>query len=574
MALAPIDTLINEKLVSLGFTVQELAAARESSVKNKTSFLYEVEHLNKVNSRLIVETLAPAMNCPIVHLEDRDIPQNIIDLIPKDLAEKLRVVPIDRSANNLIVATGNPLSVEIVKSIQRRTNFFARLVLASEIRLEEAIKKYYASYLDVSTLKIDDIVSEHDANARQEIGGDNSDDAGIIRLANYILQQCLSQGASDIHVEPYETEMRVRLRIDGALRELLKVKLAWRDSLLTKMKIMAKMNISEKRLPQDANMNVSIGGRPVDFRVNSCPTAYGEKIVMRILDKGSLQTDMTKLGFDETDLQKFKHSIHQANGMVLVTGPTGSGKTVTLYSALAELNTLSDNIVTAEDPVEFTLPGINQVPIRNEIGLDFKTALKAFLRQDPDIIMVGEIRDLETAEIAMKAALTGHMVLSTLHTNSAPETVTRLLNMGVEPFNLVSALTCVVAQRLMRKVCSRCAEVDPDVTPEVLIDLGFHPSFASSVVAKRGKGCGTCNNTGEKGRTAIHEVLVMTEDVKQAVAHKLAPMEFKQVCMRSGMKTLRQSALLKLAQGLVSVKEVLAMTMPDHQIDPGEQSAA
>jgi len=574
MALSPIDTLIDQKLASLGFTVQELALARDAATKNKTPFLQEVEILNKVNSRAILEALAPVMSCPCVHLEDRDIPQNIIDLIPKDLAEKLRIIPIDRSANNLIVATGNPLSLEIVKSIQKKTNFFARLVLASELRLDEAIKKYYASYLDVSTLQIEDVVSANSANSRQEIGGDNADDAGITRLANYILQQCLVQGASDVHVEPYETDMRVRLRVDGALRELLKVKLSWRDALLTKMKIMAKMNISEKRLPQDANMNVSIGGRPVDFRVNSLPTAYGEKIVMRILDKGSLQTDMTKLGFEADDLRRFKDCIHQANGMVLVTGPTGSGKTVTLYSALAELNKSTDNIVTAEDPVEFTLPGINQVPIRNDIGLDFKTALKAFLRQDPDIIMVGEIRDLETAEIAMKAALTGHMVLSTLHTNSAPETVTRLLNMGVEPFNLVSALTCVVAQRLIRKVCSRCAAPDPDVTPQILIDMGFHPAYASKVVAMKGKGCATCNNTGEKGRTAIHEVLVMTEDVKQAVAKKFAPMELKQVCMKSGMRSLRQSALLKVAQGVISVTEVLAMTMPDNDIDRSDQDAA
>ena len=573
MAANPND-ILNEKLVSIGFTADEIAQAREASAAQKISLLHVLENLNKVASRLLVDTVGAAYGCAVVHLEDRDIPQNIIDQIPKDLAAKLRVIPIDRSANNLIVATGNPMSPDLLKAIQLRTNFFTRAVLASELRISEALKKYYASMLDVSKLDIEDAQSENDPNARQEIGGDNADDAGITRLANFILQQCLSQGASDIHIEPYETEMRVRLRIDGSLQELQKVKLAWKESLLTKIKIMAKMNISEKRLPQDSNMNVSIGGRPVDFRVNSCPTAYGEKIVMRILDKGSLQTDMTKLGFEADDLRRFKDCIHQANGMVLVTGPTGSGKTVTLYSALAELNKLTDNIVTAEDPVEFTLPGINQVPIRNDIGLDFKTALKAFLRQDPDIIMVGEIRDLETAEIAMKAALTGHMVLSTLHTNSAPETVTRLLNMGVEPFNLVSALTCVVAQRLIRKVCSRCAAPDPDVTPQILIDMGFHPAYASKVVAMKGKGCVTCNNTGEKGRTAIHEVLVMTEDVKQAVAKKFAPMELKQVCMKSGMRSLRQSALLKVAQGVISVTEVLAMTMADNDIDRSDQDAA
>jgi type IV pilus assembly protein PilB len=573
MAGNPNDVL-NQKLISIGFTADDVVQAREASAAQKISFLYALENLNKVASRLLVDTMGAALGCAVVHLEDCDIPQNIADQIPKDLATKMRVIPIERSANNLIVATGNPLSPDLLKAIQLRTNFFTRAVLASEARISEALKKHYAGTLDVSKLDIEDAKLDNDPNARQEIGIDNADDAGITKLANFILQQCLAQGASDIHIEPYETEMRVRLRIDGALQELQKVKLAWKESLLTKMKIMAKMNISEKRLPQDANMNVSIGGRPVDFRVNSCPTAYGEKIVMRILDKGSLQTDMTKLGFEADDLVKFKDCIHQANGMVLVTGPTGSGKTVTLYSALAELNKSTDNIVTAEDPVEFTLPGINQVPIRNDIGLDFKTALKAFLRQDPDIIMVGEIRDLETAEIAMKAALTGHMVLSTLHTNSAPETVTRLLNMGVEPFNLVSALTCVVAQRLVRRVCARCAVPDPEVTPQVLIDIGFHPAYASKVVAMKGKGCATCNNTGEKGRTAIHEVLVMTEEVKQAVAQKFAPMELKQVCMKSGMKTLRQSALLKLARGILSVKEVISMTMPDNDIDRSDQDVA
>jgi type IV pilus assembly protein PilB len=370
-------------------------------------------------------------------------------------------------------------------------------------------------------------------------------------------------GASDIHVEAYETELRVRLRIDGALRELTKLKIGWKEPLITKMKIMAKMDIAEKRLPQDKNMNLLIGGRPIDFRVSSMPTAFGEKMVLRILDKGSLQTDMTKLGFEPDDLVKFKDSIAQANGMVLVTGPTGSGKTVTLYSALAELNKITDNIVTAEDPVEFTLHGINQVPIRNEIEFTFAKALKAFLRQDPDVIMVGEIRDFETAEIAMKAALTGHMVLSTLHTNSAPETITRLLNMGVEPFNVVSALTCVVAQRLIRKVCSKCAERDPDVTTEVLIDLGFSPEYADQIVPMKGKGCFACNNSGEKGRTAIHEVLVMTDDVKNAVARRLPPMELKTVCMASGMRTLRQAALMKMAKGIISAKEVVSMTMPD-----------
>ena len=569
---APARDILSEKLMSIGFSTEDIEHARNLMVTRKISFVHALETIGTIDSRAVIDAVGSAINCAVVHLEDRDIPLNIIELVPKDLAVKFRIIPIERSANNLIIATGNPQSADMLKTIQVNTNFFARAVLASELRISDALEKYYTGVLDLSKLKIDERNQEADAQQRQDITSGEGD-AGISQLANFMLQQCLLRGASDIHVEPYETEMRVRLRIDGALQELQKVKLAWKEQLITKLKIMAKMNISEKRLPQDANMNVTINGRPVDFRVNACPTAFGEKIVLRILDKGSLQTDMTKLGFEEDDLLRFKDSISQANGMILVTGPTGSGKTVTLYSALAELNNSTDNIVTAEDPVEFTLPGINQVLIRNEIGFNFASALRAFLRQDPDVIMVGEIRDLETAEIAMKAALTGHMVLSTLHTNSAPETITRLLNMGVEPFNLVSALTCIVAQRLIRKICPKCIVTDPAVTPEVLIDLGFHPAYASKVIAKKGKGCVACNQSGEKGRTAIHEVLVLSEDVKNAVASKAPPMQLKRVCMNSGMRTLRQASLLKLARGMISVKEVLAMTMPDNEVDRTDQEA-
>jgi len=563
---APARDITAEKLIAIGFTDDDLVRANQAVSAQKITFVHALENIGRVGSRLLIETLAQVYACPVVHLEDRDIPQNIIELVPKDVATKMRVVPIERSANNLIVATGNPNNQELLKTLQRRTNFFIKPVLASEHRISDVLQKCYMGALDISKLKIEEAQSE-DAN-RLEILSQNADDNGTHSLASYILQQCMVLGASDIHVEAYESELRVRLRIDGALRELTKLKIGWKEPLITKLKIMAKMDIAEKRLPQDKNMNLLIGGRPIDFRVSSMPTAFGEKMVLRILDKGSLQTDMTKLGFEPDDLEKFKHSIAQANGMVLVTGPTGSGKTVTLYSALAELNKITDNIVTAEDPVEFTLHGINQVPIRNEIEFTFAKALKAFLRQDPDVIMVGEIRDFETAEIAMKAALTGHMVLSTLHTNSAPETITRLLNMGVEPFNVVSALTCVVAQRLIRKVCTKCASRDPDVTLEVLIDLGFSPDFAEQVVPMKGKGCSACNNTGEKGRTAIHEVLVMTDEVKNAVARRLPPMELKTICMASGMRSLRQAALIKMSQGLISAKEVVGMTMPDDDHHP------
>lgn len=558
---APARDIVTEKLISIGFTEEDLSRANATATSQKISFLHALENMGRVGGRLLIETLGAAYGCPVVHLEDRDLPQGILDLIPKDIASKLRVIPIDRSANNLIVAMGNPNNQETLKLLQRRTNFFVKPVLASEHKISDFLQKNYSAGLDLNKLKIEESISED--SARVEIAAQTSEDNGINSLTTYILQQCVVLGASDIHVESYESELRVRLRIDGALRELTKLKIGWREPLITKLKIMAKMDIAEKRLPQDKNMNLLIGGRPIDFRVSSMPTAHGEKIVMRILDKSSLQTDMTKLGFEPDDLEKFKTSISQANGMVLVTGPTGSGKTVTLYSALAELNKITDNIVTAEDPVEFTLQGINQVPIRSEIDFTFAKALRAFLRQDPDVIMVGEIRDFETAEIAMKAALTGHMVLSTLHTNSAPETITRLLNMGVEPFNVVSALTCVVAQRLIRKICTKCAVQDTDVTTQVLVDLGFDPDYAHSIKPLKGRGCSACNHTGEKGRTAIHEVLVMTEDVKNAVARRLPPMQLKSICMASGMRTLRQAALIKMAQGMISAREVVSMTMPD-----------
>ena len=351
---APARDILSEKLMSIGFSTEDIEHARNLMVTRKISFVHALETIGTIDSRSVIDAVGSAINCAVVHLEDRDIPLNIIELVPKDLAVKFRIIPIERSANNLIIATGNPQSADMLKTIQVNTNFFARAVLASELRISDALEKYYTGVLDLSKLKIDERNQEADAQQRQDITSGEGD-AGISQLANFILQQCLLRGASDIHVEPYETEMRVRLRIDGALQELQKVKLAWKEQLITKLKIMAKMNISEKRLPQDANMNVTINGRPVDFRVNACPTAFGEKIVLRILDKGSLQTDMTKLGFEEDDLLRFKDSISQANGMILVTGPTGSGKTVTLYSALAELNKSTDNIVTAEDPVEFTL---------------------------------------------------------------------------------------------------------------------------------------------------------------------------------------------------------------------------
>jgi type IV pilus assembly protein PilB len=379
-------------------------------------------------------------------------------------------------------------------------------------------------------------------------------------------------GASDIHVEPYESYMRIRLRIDGVLQEIARPPAHMKAAVASRFKVMAGLKIEEKRLPQDGNINATIENKPIDFRINTLPTVHGEKIVLRILDKSSLQVDMTKLGFEQSDLNRFKDSIHKPFGMVLVTGPTGSGKTTTLYSALADLNQISDNIMTAEDPVEFTLEGVNQVHVKPEIGLTFADALKAFLRQDPDIVMVGEIRDRETGEIAIKAALTGHMVLSTLHTNSAADTVVRLQNMGLESFNLISALQCIVAQRLARRICVKCREPDPSLKPEYLVSLGVPPDVAAKSTAYKGRGCDHCNKSGYKGRTAIHEVMVINDDLREAIMKGAPAMTLKKIAMASGMRTLRQNALLKMLKGETDALEVVANTAADD--DNTDSSAA
>jgi type IV pilus assembly protein PilB len=521
-----------------------------------------------------------------------DIPGTIINLIPKDIALKFRVIPIDRAGNNIIVAMGDPRNLAAIQAVRTRTGYMPKAVLASETRITEALNKYYGNTLDLSSLGIGDAGDKKGGKGgpektaaqkaaasggkaeRLDISTGDKGDGPIIRLVNQVLMECINRKASDIHIEPYENSMRVRLRIDGVLHEIVKVPMQMKAAMISRVKIMSALNIAETRLPQDGAINIMVGGNPIDFRVNTVPTIYGEKIVMRILDKSNLQVDMTQLGFEVDELAKFKSSIHNPFGMVLVTGPTGSGKTTTLYSALAELNQSSDNIMTAEDPVEYNLEGVNQVQMKPDIGLNFAAALKSFLRQDPDIIMVGEVRDLETAEIAVKAALTGHMVLSTLHTNNAVETIGRLMNMGLESFNLVSALTCITAQRLLRKNCEKCRVVDESVTPQVLVQLGIHPSYADKVKAYKGAGCGTCNGTGCKGRIAVHEVLKLSDPVRDGIIQGLPAMHLKRIAMTNGMRSLRQSALTKLAKGLVSAAEVTSGTIPDSDDVSGNRGAA
>ena len=561
---------IHEILVTiLGATAEQVVEAETVVAAGGQTLIGALEAMGFKEDKLL-EAFSKIHRLPKAHLGDMEIQRPIIDLIPKELAMKYRVVTIDRAGNNIIVAMAEP-KIETLDTIRFKSGYFPKPVLAVESRISEAITKYYgktnfdfASANDMAT-NAGVVVAKTGQQERQQISKVDKSDGPIIKLVNWMLMECKGRGASDIHIEPYESFIRIRLRIDGVLHEIARPHASMRAPLTSRVKIMSNLDIAETRLPQDGAINIRIHDSDIDFRVSCLPTVYGEKIVMRILDKSNLQVDMTKLGFERDEMDKFVKSIHSPFGMVLVTGPTGSGKTTTLYSAIADLNRESENIMTAEDPVEYNLEGINQVQMKSDIGLNFAAALKSFLRQDPDIIMVGEIRDLETAEIAIKAALTGHMVLSTLHTNSAPDTISRLLNMGVEGFNLVSALTCITAQRLLRRICQKCKIVDDSVTPEALIDLGIHENFVGRIKAYKGAGCNACNKTGNKGRIACHEVLKLNDPVREAILKNLPAMEIKKIAMATGMRSLRQSALVKMVQGQTSALEVVRATAADSE---------
>jgi type IV pilus assembly protein PilB len=481
------------------------------------------------------------------------------------------VIPVNRAGSSLIVAMSDPSNIYAIDDLKFLTGYNIEVVVASEVAIEEAVTRYYEK-----AVSYDEVMEGFDEK-EIEFGADEealnildlekaSSEAPVIRLVNAILINAIKKGASDIHVEPYEKNFRVRYRVDGVLYEEMQPPLKLRNAITSRLKIMSNLDIAERRLPQDGRIKLKLGkGREMDFRVSVLPTLFGEKVVLRLLDKSNLQLDMTKLGFEEKPLGDFTHAIHMPYGMVLVTGPTGSGKTTTLYSALSELNKSTENISTAEDPVEYNLHGINQVQMHDEIGLNFATALRAFLRQDPDIIMVGEIRDFETAEIAVKAALTGHLVLSTLHTNDAPSTVNRLLNMGVEPFLVTASTNLILAQRLARKVCSEC-RVPVEVTKQVqqaLVDLGCKPDDARNAKLYKGEGCRACSNTGYKGRIALYEVMPFGEQLKELVLQGASTAELKAEAIRIGMKSLRQSGLSKILEGVTAIEEVARVTAAD-----------
>ncbi|GAB7026542.1 type IV-A pilus assembly ATPase PilB [Geotalea toluenoxydans] len=505
---------------------------------------------------------------PSINLQDFEVDPAVVKIIPVDIAQKYQIVPVNRSGGTLIIAMCDPSNIFAIDDIKFMTGYNIEVVVASETSIKAAIDKLYdqsASLADVmNDFELDDL----------EVVGDEEDidvsslerateDAPVVKLVNLILTDAIKKKASDIHIEPYERSFRVRYRIDGILYEVMKPPMKLKNAITSRIKIMAELDIAERRLPQDGRIKIKLGGgKDMDFRVSVLPTLFGEKIVMRLLDKSNLQLDMTKLGYEEEALAAFQKEIHKPFGMVLVTGPTGSGKTVSLYSALSELNKISENISTAEDPVEFNFAGINQVQMHEDIGLNFAAALRSFLRQDPDIIMIGEIRDFETAEIGVKAALTGHMVLSTLHTNDAPSTINRLLNMGIEPFLVASAVNLITAQRLARRVCSECKVID-EIPVNALITAGVPAEEASSFVCYKGAGCPKCNGTGYKGRVGFYQVMPMLEEIRELILNGANTAEIKRESMRLGIKTMRQSGLTKLKEGVTSFEEVLRVTVAD-----------
>jgi len=514
--------------------------------------------------------LSKQYGVPAISLKDFDIDEEVLKLIPKGTAEKHQVVPVNRAGSSLIVAMSDPSNIFAVDDIKFLTGYNVEVVVASEQAIKEAIEKYYSEKgpdLDEVMQGFDDsevTLVEADGDDMNVVDLEKSaEEAPVVKLVNLILLDAIKKGASDIHVEPYEKDFRVRFRIDGVLYEVMRPPMKLRNAMISRLKIMSELDISERRLPQDGRIKLKLGkGKEMDFRVSICPTLFGEKVVMRLLDKSNLQLDMTKLGFEEGQLKEFMEAIDRPYGMVLVTGPTGSGKTTTLYSALQKLNEVAWNISTAEDPVEFNFFGINQVQMHEDIGLNFAAALRSFLRQDPDIIMVGEIRDFETAEIGVKAALTGHLVLSTLHTNDAPGTVSRLLNMGIEPFLVTASLNAIVAQRLCRKLCQECKK-PAEVEDQALVDAGFSAEEIGTFQAFGPGGCKTCNDRGYKGRVAIYEVMPLWDGLKELVIQGCSSAELKQEAIRLGFRTLRMAALAKVKLGMTSLAEALGNTAPD-----------
>jgi type IV pilus assembly protein PilB len=560
--------MINQEQLQKGLEQQRTTGGKLGSCLTKLGYITDDD---------ITGVLSRQYGVPSINLSYYEIDPTVIKLIPQDTAVRYQVIPLSRVGSVLTIAMTDPTNVFAMDDIKFMTGFNVEPVVASESAIGDAITRFYgaaASTEDLSKTMSDLLGDEEEPDVEltsEEAGLDASalervaEEAPIIRLVNLILTDSLKKGASDIHIEPYELEMRVRFRVDGQLQTVMTPPLKFKDAISSRLKIMAKLDIAEKRLPQDGRIMIKFKTaegkkKELDFRVSTVPTLYGEKIVMRLLDKENLRLDMTKLGFEQETLDKFQRNIMKPYGMVLVTGPTGSGKTNTLYSSVSQLNTVDTNIMTAEDPVEFQLMGVNQVQMKDQIGLNFAAALRAFLRQDPNIILVGEIRDFETAEIATKAALTGHLVLSTLHTNDAPSTISRLMNMGIEPFLVATSVNVICAQRLVRRICSNCREV-LDVPQQALLDAGFTPEEVKTVKVYHGKGCSTCNKGGYKGRAGLYEVMEINDDLRELILVGASALELKKKAVEQGMISLRRSGLIKVADGVTTLEEVLRETV-------------
>jgi type IV pilus assembly protein PilB len=565
------EILLKESLI----TQDQLEKALEFQRSNGGKLGSCLTKMGFITDDDITGVLSRQYGVPSINLKYYEIDPNVIKLIPQDTALRYQVIPLSRVGSVLTIAMTDPTNVFAMDDIKFMTGFNVEPVVASESAIAEAISRFYggsaSSHEELSTL-MKDLVDEDQelelAAEEQEMDAAMleraAEEAPIIKLVNLILTDSVKRGASDIHVEPYENEMRVRFRVDGVLQTVMSPPLKLRDAITSRMKIMAKLDIAEKRLPQDGRIMIKYKAegkkKELDFRVSTVPTLYGEKIVLRLLDKENLRLDMTKLGFEPESLKKFERNILKPYGMVLVTGPTGSGKTNTLYSSVARLNQVDTNIMTAEDPVEFQLQGINQVQMKDQIGLNFAAALRAFLRQDPNIILVGEIRDFETAEIAVKAALTGHLVLSTLHTNDAPSTISRLMNMGIEPFLVATSVNLICAQRLVRRICANCKE-ELDIPEQALIDAGYTPEEAKTTKVYHGKGCSTCGKRGYKGRTGLYEVMEINDELRELVLVGASALELKKKAIEQGMITLRRSGLIKSALGHTTLEEVIRETV-------------
>lgn len=523
--------------------------------------------LGAISDEEYTKFLSKQYNVPSVDLENTSISGETIQLIPADVASRFQIVPVRRDGRRLTIATTNPSDIFALDDIKFITGCEISALVASEVAIKKAIDKYYDnadSLRDVIQGIEDDleIIEDADDDEGAIAGLEGAEEAPVVKFVNTLLADAVKRGASDIHIEPYERVLRVRFRIDGTLYEMMSPPYRLRQAIMSRIKIMADLDIAERRRPQDGRIKIRVMGRTIDLRVSTCPVIFGEKIVMRILDKGNLSLDLAKLGFQKQPLEDFIEAIEKPFGIVLVTGPTGSGKTTTLYSALSRINKPETNIMTAEDPVEYNLDGINQVNVNEEVGLGFAAALKSFLRQDPNIIMVGEIRDYDTASIAVKAALTGHLVLSTIHTNDAPSTLNRLVDMGMEPFLVGSAVNLILAQRLVRRVCKRCGEA-VTLTPEVLKSLGLTSADVKDATIMKGKGCFECSNTGYKGRAGLYEAMVVTAPLRDLILKRANATELKKQAMADGMITLRMDAVYKLKQGITSAEEVLKETMRD-----------